>query len=243
VVEVAEQTEKQLPTWGQVRELMNLSVTRRGEWAGSPMPIDGLRLVVEPRYPYQGLNGFRLGPFAGEKQGDEVKVDLRNCWYSSAKKAIVYIWNEAGKVEWAMLPENWPSMRVDMMIKTLGPVGIAWSLEAEQRAMGKLQSMVEEHTFAHYSISGLFLETSKRSGVTYVFRRLRPTIALRPQAERMRILATLCLHPIGYYAESFCGVMTPTDDVIAHLVMMRGDEHRFWKHSNQHQPWAMNSGI
>ena len=61
-------------------------------------------------------------------------------------------------------------------------------------------------------------------------------MALREHGEQMRILACLCLHPIAYYADSWAGAMCPTDDVIAHLMLMRGDEPMFWRRSNQHAP-------
>jgi hypothetical protein len=37
--------------------------------------------------------------------------------------------------------------------------------------------------------------------------------------------------------------MVPTDDVIAHLMLMRGDEHMFWRRCNQHQPWTKEAGV
>jgi type III restriction enzyme len=47
-------------------------------------------------------------------------------------------------------------------------------------------------------------------------------------------LCALCLHPIGYYGDTWAGVMCPTDEVIAHLLMMRGSEEKFWANANQH---------
>lgn len=32
--------------------------------------------------------------------------------------------------------------------------------------------------------------------------------------------------------------MVPTDDIIAHLIMMRGDERSYWSKANQHAPEA-----
>ena len=39
---------------------------------------------------------------------------------------------------------------------------------------------------------------------------------------------------IGYYGNTWAGVMCPTDEVIAHLLMMRGSEEKFWANANQH---------
>ena len=39
------------------------------------------------------------------------------------------------------------------------------------------------------------------------------------------------------------GALRPTDDVIAHLLMMRGDEPMFWRRANQHEAWEVESGL
>lgn len=93
--------------------------------------------------------------------------------------------------------------------------------------------------------AGTFLERSKRSGIVYMFRKLRPTIAITPHHPDgdLRVLCGLCLHPLGYYQESHAGAMVPTDDVIAHLVLMRGDEHRLWKQATQHAPYRHECGL
>jgi hypothetical protein len=37
--------------------------------------------------------------------------------------------------------------------------------------------------------------------------------------------------------------MCPTDDVIAHLALMRGDEAMFWRRCNQHPPYRPEAGL
>ena len=96
---------------------------------------------------------------------------------------------------------------------------------------------------ANRNADGMFMETSKRSGLTYVFRRLRPTIVLDAKGSEVKIRCCLCMHPIGYYAGTWAGAMTPTDDVIAHLMMMRGDEPMFWRRANQHPSWVPEAGL
>ena len=59
----------------------------------------------------------------------------------------------------------------------------------------------------------------------------------------MRCLAVLCLHPIGYYANSWAGCMVPSDDVIAALAMMRGDEAMFWGKAVKHEPHEPEAGL
>jgi hypothetical protein len=51
------------------------------------------------------------------------------------------------------------------------------------------------------------------------------------------------MHPLGYYGRSWAGCMVPTDDVIAHLLFMRGDEARFWGQCNHHEPWRPEAGL
>jgi len=99
-----------------------------------------------------------------------------------------------------------------------------------------------------YILNGMFPETSKRSGVTYIFRKGLPTLALRidkleDKRERRHFLAALCQHPLAYYADTFAGCTPPTDEVITHLLMMRSDEHRFWKKSGQHPLNDWRSGL
>jgi hypothetical protein len=93
-------------------------------------------------------------------------------------------------------------------------------------------------------LTGMFLETSKRSAVTYLFRRLRPTVAIgRNKDGGGNIMAALCLHPIAYYAGSWAGAMCPTDDVLAHYCLMRGDEKMFWRRANQHAAFRPEAGL
>jgi hypothetical protein len=80
------------------------------------------------------------------------------------------------------------------------------------------------------------LSSSESDGgrLTYLFRKGRPTIVLRQTEEFTQVLCALCLHPIGYYGDSWAGFMCPTDEVIAHLLIMRGSEAKFWANANQH---------
>ena len=81
--------------------------------------------------------------------------------------------------------------------------------------------------------------------VLSAFRRLKPTVAisLKGTDKSPRILCALCLHPIAYYEDSWAGAMCPTDDVIAHLALMRGDEAMYWRRANQHPPWRPEAGL
>lgn len=225
-------------------KVINQDVTERGEWAGAPAPVHGLPLVLEKRYPYQKLNGFCFGerenkPPDSDEESKDVKV--RNSWYSHKHRSRVYIIEEKGKVGYWLQPE-FGGGELDLWLNTIG-ASRAWSLEAEITATMKLRDLVTPAAFRYYMLTGTFLETSKKSGVTYLFRKLRPTVALTREGEKTKFLASLCLHPLGYYEGSWAGVMTPTDDLTCHLLLMRGDERKFWAKANHHPIWAAQAGI
>ena len=175
-----------------------------------------------------------------EPTTDDVKI--RNRWWSSRLRAEIYIWEEPdGRVVWG---KHHRPHAISMALQTLG-CSVAWGVEQESEAIQTLGQMIRHHQFKQYLLTGMFLETSRRSGLTYLFRRLRPTVAIDARATGgdSRILAALCLHPIGYYAGTWAGSMCPTDDVIAHLSLMRGDEAMFWKRANQHPPGRPEAGL
>lgn len=218
----------------------------KDEWAGIPMPIDDFPLVVEPSYKFAELFA-KLGqkPESGKYEGWKV----RNSWYSSHKRSdIVVVEKPDGEITWMWKPAF---HSIAMQLGTLGASDV-WGIEQEHRALELLGTMLRHRTFKMYLMTGMFLEKSDRSGVTYLFRRLRPTIAMaanpgfaedHPNNVEMRGLAALCMHPIAYYDTTWAGAMCPTDDVIAHLSMMRGDEKMFWKRCNQHPLYRPEAGL
>jgi hypothetical protein len=69
------------------------------------------------------------------------------------------------------------------------------------------------------------------------FYRLRnnDTERKRPDGRMQRkFLAALCLHPLAYYTDTWAGSQPPSHEVMAHLMLIRCDEHAFWKKSGQH---------
>jgi hypothetical protein len=196
------------------------------------MVMEGQRLVVEPTYPYaEGL--MRVG--ADDDDGPDESGKIRNVFWSWHRRCDIAVWNEGSKIEWGPLGVT---NRVALELETLRSAD-AWGIEQESNAVQTLAGLLRHRNFKQYMLTGMFLETSKRSGVTYLFRKLRPTLAIKGD----RILCALCLHPIAYYAGSWAGAMTPTDDVIAHLMLMRGDEPMLWRRANQHPSWKREAGI
>lgn len=256
------------PTWEDVRKTLQELARERGEWAGVPLVIDGIPLTVERRYPWQGLQDAQLGddpPPAELLEGipkDALisltasaalalknKPKFRNMFTCLRRNTQVLLLEHpdgktrAEKVSLA----GGGAKRLKLAVMTLGVAASpAWSAAAEVRALGKLRSHLNKHQFDCYLLTGSFLETSPKSGVTYLFRKLRPTVAMAPDPRPsgdMKILAALCLHPIGYYQGTWAGVMVPTDCVLAHLLLMRGDEHYYWRKANQHCAWEPEAGL
>ncbi len=168
-------------------------------------------------------------------------VTIRNTFWSEKRKCTIFVYDDNGRITYGLIPGI---HHFDFDLRTLG-CSFAWGIEQESNAIHLLGTLVKHIAFKQYMLTGMFMETSERSGITYVFRRLRPTVAIKPdrKLDRMRILCALCMHPIAYYSGSWAGAMCPTDDVIAHLQLMRGDEPMFWRRANQHPAWSPQAGL
>lgn len=225
-----------------LRNGMRRMAEERGDWAGIPMPLEGERLVIEPHFP----NGAALSEIGAPKDNeaqDRPGAKVRNAWWSDRLRSEIMIWEEDGKIQWGKIGRP---HHITMDLHTMG-CAYAWGIEQESNAVKLLATLVRHHQFKCYMLAGMFLETSKRSGLTYLFRRLKPTVVLdcrdRDGKDHTRILAALCMHPIAFYSQTWAGAMCPTDDVIAHLMMMRGDEHLYWRRANQHHPGRPEAGL
>jgi hypothetical protein len=113
--------------------------------------------------------------------------------------------------------------------------------EAEETARAKLLEKLSGRQQRELLLTGMFEEVSQRSGVHYYIRMNRPTLAFRQKpAKEIRMfyihwLAALCLHPLSFYEDTFCGSMAPSDEMLAHLLMIRTDEHGYWKKAGHHK--------
>lgn len=221
-----------------LRDKLQEVAADREEWAGFPMPLEGERLIIEPSYPYaEALSTIN----ADKSDPNDRDWQVRNTFWSTRHRCDVVIFQEAnGKITRAYLHRR----SLDLEMRTMA-CSEAWGIEQEQRALQLLGTMLNHLMFKRYLLTGMFMETSKRSGVTYIFRRLRPTVALMSNHERgfVKILCALCMHNIGFYQDSFAGAMCPSDEIIAHLSMMRGDEKLLWRRANQHAPHRPEAGL
>lgn len=251
-------------TWVEHRAGFDALSDVTEEWQGLPIPVSGLTLRLHDRHPlastYAALeretDGVEMAIVVGGPSYSEdecVHEEIVNQWFAWKLNVYVQIWKATPKSGppkfFAIRIPRSPDSSMDRLtfwLQTLG-ASDAWDEEAEHRARVKLRAMISARQWRHYDLTGSFIETSSRSRVTYVFRRLRPTIALTPRGrhgdDMMRCLAVLCMHPIGYYQDSWAGCMVPSDDLIAHLAFMRGDEAGYWKEANQHEPRAPEAGL
>jgi len=222
-------------SWQDMRRAVGRLAKIERTYMGIPMPIEEAALVMTKSHPhYKNLNG-RTTTNLGEDLKDDSGLELVNSWFDRRDRRRIYLLREnGGRVERGWINQG-PAHRLTSMLKCLG-ASLTMDIKAEERAMETLSTLIKPHLFDAYRMLGYFIETSKRSGVTYLFRLLGATIAFRSTEDSTRFLAALCLHPLGYYDDLPMGVMVPTDDVIAHLVMMRSDEVMFWRKSNQHGP-------
>ena len=229
---------EEMDSLAPMRNALRIIAGERGEWSGIPIPLEGERLRIAEGHPLKEV-------FEGEEstvdldKAEPTDFTVLNNWYSRKKQGEVVIYRENGKLHHMIIPS--PRM-LDIHLRTTGMASV-WGVEQESQAVRTLGSMLKYHRFHSYMITGAFLEKSQKSGIMYLFRRMRPTLAITMNKPRVEILCALCLHPIGYYEDSCAGAMCPTDDIIAHLTMMRGDEHMFWKRATQHPPWVPNAMV
>ena len=201
------------------------------------MPLDGEQLVVEPTYN-KAAELMAIGKV--EEAEKNPGFDIRNRFYSTRHRCDIYMIElPNGKVSW----DHDPAVHhFGMDLQTLGCCD-AWGVEQESNAVRTLANLVRHRQFKQYLLTGMFVERSQRSGLSYCFRRLKPTVVLNTKGPKVRVMCALCMHPIAYYSGTWAGAMCPTDDVIAHLMLMRGDEPMFWRRSSQHPSYSPAAGL
>lgn len=230
---------EQLDGLSGIRNGLRMVAERDGNWQGVPMPLTDQPLVIEPTYPHQKIARLFCEP---PKPAEDDGYRIRNSWWSDRLMAdVCVIQTPEGGITWG---KRTMIHALRQAIHTMA-CSEAWGIEQEATALRTLATLIPHHAFKKYLLSGMFVESSKRSGIAYLFRKLRPTVALTPHhpSGELRILCALCLHPIAYYEDSWAGAMCPTDDVIAHLMLMRGDEHMLWKRANHHHSISPLAGL
>lgn len=231
-------------TWDMAHAFLAQMSQDNDEWCGLPCPPEGESMVVHPSYPFAHIFNDAVpsanGTFVHVCRTEDVFEDcqVRNEWLSERMRSTIQVWRK-GKKFGHSITGNTTGI---MTLKTMAAYSM-WDLEAELRAMESLHEKTTEAQFRAYLLTGSFLWTSPRSHVCYMFRRLRPTVAFGMGTGHARVLCCLCIHPLGYLRDTWAGALCPTDNVLAHYLLARSDEHLYWKQSEQHAAYSPLSGI
>jgi hypothetical protein len=236
-------------TWEDLQDAVNqLVLERTGAEYGMPLP--SMYEIDRPMILARGV-ALRhvVAPGARTELEEQIgrRIKVRNSWSQLGDVDICVVETEEGPMA---VPRYHASWRLQKLLDTaILRAGTSQTAEAEMRALESLKNRVNKNQYTSYVLSGMFPEKSKKSGLHYFFRKGYPTLAvsyregIKPGFESGRVLACLCLHPIGYYEGSYCGVMVPTDEVICHLLMMRADEKKYWSKCGQWSASDPRSGI
>ncbi len=243
LVRLAESDPKHL-TWDQLAGRMNDIAEKYGCEYGIPIPSmykPERRMITARNVPLGGL------PYHATELEEEFtdQIKIRNSWSAQGDKQILVIEAEGKSIAFTSY-EAGRRMR-KLLDTSLMRDGTPQTAEAELRAMDSLKKRIKQRQWTSYVLSGIFLERSPRSDLHYFFRKGYPTLVLSYHGECYkesgRVIGALCLHPIGFFQGTYCGLMCPTDEVICHLLLMRADEHLYWRSCGQWSVLDSRSGI
>src|SRR5208337_2262712 len=133
-----------------IRNALRRIASEREQWSGIPMPIEGMSLAIEPRYP----NAAALSAI-GKKPEDLGGATLRNSFIIRSKQLKILIWNELdGRLEWG---KQTTVHHLDLDLAVIG-ASDAWGVEQEHNALMTLGTLIEHHKFKKYLLTGSFME-------------------------------------------------------------------------------------
>lgn len=166
----------------------------------------------------------------------------RTSWRGSRGNVHIYAhWKTKHVVK--VFKPDWMGERTQAAIETTELLRQYGQSKAEEVARAGLLEVLSEEQRRELLLSDAFVEVGK-SGVSYLVRRNRPTLAYRVrQKDVYQVLCALCLHPLLYYESTWAGGMPPSDEMLAHLMLIRADEHLFWQKANQIECDEWNSGF
>lgn len=234
-------------------ETLDSIMQRQGIHCGMPLGIFEQHITTSFK-PLAAMLAV-MNPKTKEEEALEQVVDeagvswkIHRTWETSRQwkgwfgTVVVLRNNETGKFQKVFLPRNKWLERYNLLANTLVCRARYTMPAAEVQAQRRLFEALSKEQRETYIVTDAVVEKG-RSGLRYLIRKNRPTLAVREIAEVGRVLCALCLHPAAYYTETWAGVMPPSDEVLAHLLMIRGDEHFYWRQANQIPPGEETSGI
>lgn len=232
--------------WDTLGKALSGMAESMGYDMGIPMPDleTGHQFITARNTPLGHQLQYMTGrtEHAGELAGLGLKV--MNSWEVIGDRSIAILEDADGNV--GMITDHHAGRRLrknvgGQLMRAMLPNLTA---EAELKAMDCLKQKLTHNQWTSYVLNGSFPEESKKSGLHYIFRKGLPTLVLSYHGTSGgRVIAALCMHPFGYYAGTHVGSMVPSDEVIAHLLMMRADEHKYWGKSGQWEASDPRSGI
>lgn len=244
-------------TWDDLRVGVARLCKERGWHHGVPiMSIfdTSRRIVLAKGCPLSDTHGHDVPVFMdgktrvhvcmNEDVNEEVdEPEVINHWTAPSKIIAVSSHHGRSSVE----KFDYSRRRLELYMDSLLCQAGACDGDAELTAMVALLRRLNRNQRDSYILGSAFVETSKKSGVTYIFRKGRPTLAMRMEkvegGEKRHFLAALCTHCLGWYEDTFVGCYPPSDQVLADLLAMRADEAKFWARSIQHSLQDPLSGI
>ena len=160
-----------------------------------------------------------------------------NTWHP-LEGLIIQVHRRVDTGEYLHIAEKAVDSRFSLLIRSDSTRMRVTSSKAEQKARTELLKHLNGRQRRELLLTGAFVEVS-RSDVHYRITSGRPTVAYRSEEvsdryKSIQFLAAMCLHPLGYYEDTFTGCLPPSDEMLAHLLMIRSSEHYFWRKATQH---------
>ncbi|MDP2671348.1 MAG: hypothetical protein Q8P13_02685 [bacterium] len=168
-----------------------------------------------------------------------------NTWFPKPGVMVV-VYKGAGEKYVHFVLHRW-DRSYELLMRTNKVVLKTASVAAEKKARKELLTRLNREQRRQLTLTNSFVEIGK-SAVRYLVRHGRPTVAYReekvePGVEKTEFLAGLCLHPFGYYRRTYAGIMVPSDEMLAHLLLIRSGEHGFWRRAEQHPIDSATAGF
>lgn len=186
---------------------------------------------------------------AEEALGDDWMInaswEISRPWKGSYGRVFIIKSTTTKKFRVFFFPHHPSADRLSMVMETMDRRGLYSLRQSEEQAQKRLFKEISDYQRNQY-VTGDFILERGRSGVGYFIRKNRPTIAMRSSAQANECdspLCALCLHPVAYYTTTWAGVLPPSDEVLTHLLMIRDDEHFYWRKANQIPLDRVNSGV
>ena len=206
------------------------------------VPISGEELIDQENIPFEEFTGEfweRMIERWDAGADAEVVWTLINIWEANPRFRVE-VYRSKDDTRYLHIPRrNKKYSRWGLIIRTDAVRMRVTNLKAERKARQLLMEQLSGRQKRALELTGAFVEVGQ-SGLHYRISFNRPTlawkiVAVNGREKELEFVGSFCLHPLGYYSESFAGCMPPSDEMLAHLKMIRADERLYWRKANQHE--------